>query len=500
MGTTVTGWPGPLAVADPAPIAELRAVLVDAGFDGPTVRDVLAVEGQMLARPGDAPVLRRRLASVEPLGTIASLFVLGLPLEAAFVQAAFAPLGLERLEALGLVETGSGFVHPRVRLVPHDDLLIVSDHPGDDQPDHVAGVHNPSLTLSHLTVRRPVATALDVGTGCGVQAILVSRHAGHVVATDLNERALNFAAFNALLNEAENVELRAGSFFEPVAGERFELVVTNPPYVISPETEYLFRDSELTGDRVSRRVVEAVPAVLEEGAFASVLVSWIHPPGEDWSTPLRAWVAGSGCDALLLHYHTEDPLTHTASWTRDRHADDPDAQEEMLERWLAYFDELGIEGIGYGAVVLRRRAAGTPHVLTHQLPPGLRPAGPHIERLFAAADYLEAIGDDRALLSERFVLVEAARVEQRVGLREGEWSIERIELLLTEGLRFNADIDPLIAHLLAGLDGHRTLEEAARNVAEAQGFDAVSLAERAAPVAREMVALGYLIPGRPQSV
>jgi hypothetical protein len=90
------------------------------------------------------------------------------------------------------------------------------------------------------------------------------------------------------------------------------------------------------------------------------------------------------------------------------------------------------------------------------------------------------------------MLEEAVRVEQRVVLREGEWSIERIELQLTEGLRFHADIDPLIAHLLAGLDGRRTVGEVASAVAETQGFDASALAERAVPVVREMVALGYL--------
>jgi hypothetical protein len=164
----------------------------------------------------------------------------------------------------------------------------------------------------------------------------------------------------------------------------------------------------------------------------------------------------------------------------------------MLERWLAYFDELGVEGIGYGAVVLRHRVGRTPHLLAHQLPPGLRPAGRHIERLFAAADFLDVLADDHALLGERLTLVEAARVEQRVALREGEWSIEQIELELTEGLLFHADIDPLIAHLLAGFDGRRTVGEVAQAVAEEQGFDAGALAERAVPVVREMVALGYL--------
>ena len=151
-----------------------------------------------------------------------------------------------------------------VRVVPHDELLIASDRqlePGADaRPDHVAGVHRPSLTLSHLTVRRPVETALDVGTGNGIQAILAARHSGRVVATDVNARALEFAAFNAQLNGVENVELREGSFFEPVEGERFGLVTCNPPYVISPESAFLFRDSGLEGDAVSRHVVERAPA------------------------------------------------------------------------------------------------------------------------------------------------------------------------------------------------------------------------------------------------
>ena len=130
---------------------------------------------------------------------------------------------------------------------------------------------------------------------------------------------------------------------------------------------------------------------------------------------------GSGCDALLLHYDTEDPLTHTASWTRDRYADDPDGQEAMLERWLAYFDGLGIEGIGYGArrsAPPRRRRACTCSPTSCRRACG-RP-GAHIERLFAAADYLGALGDDRALLvGAARPASRRARVEQRVRLRAG---------------------------------------------------------------------------------
>ena len=54
-----------------------------------------------------------------------------------------------------------------------------------------------------------------------------------------------------MLNGVANIEFRAGSFFEPANGEQFDLVVSNPPYVISPETELIFRDSGKLGDSVS---------------------------------------------------------------------------------------------------------------------------------------------------------------------------------------------------------------------------------------------------------
>ncbi len=488
-------WAGPLAVDDPSPIAELRHVLVEAGFDGPTVRDALGAEGQMLARPGDTPVLRRRLAGIEPLGTLATLFVLGSPVPEPAARRVFEPSSVERVERLGLVESAGGLVSPRVRLVPHDDLLIVSDVPdeAEEQPDHVAGIHNPSVTLAHLTIRRPVETALDVGTGSGIQAILAARHSARVVATDLSERALNFATFNAVLNGAEGIEFRAGSVFEPAAGERFGLLTCNPPYVISPETAYLFRDSGLAGDTVSRELIRDAPAVLAGGAFGSMLVSWIHTPGEDWSATLRTWLEGNGCDAILLNYGTQDPLTHASSWTRDRYANDAEGFEKALTRWLDYLGGLGAEGVGYGAVVLRRRESGRNWVRAYDLPPaGLRRSSDHLLRIFDAVDFLSGLDDDRALLAERFVLTECAEVEQRVSLRSGEWSIERIEVRLDDGLRFRAGVDPLIAHLLAGLDGRRTLAEVTEELATAQNLDRASLAERAVPVAREMFELGFL--------
>ena len=310
-------------------------------------------------------------------------------------------------------------------------------------------------------MRRPVDTALDVATGCGIQAILAARHAGRVVATDLNERALNYAAFNAVLNGADNIELRAGSYFEPAAGERFGLAVCNPPYVISPENDYLFRDSELPGDAVSEQVVRGLPATLEEGAFASAVVSWAHQSDEDWSARLRGWVEGSGCDALLLHYGTQDPA-HPRRQLDARHlrlAARPTSTPRSSAGSATWSSSASTASPTAASSSGGARACSN-WVRAYEIPiSGSRPAGTHIQRVFEAEDFLDALPDDAALLGERLALAEHAVVKQEVVLREREWTIDSMEISLDEGLRFRASIDPLIAHLLAALDGERTLGE-----------------------------------------
>ena len=487
---------GPLAVDDRAAIEELRHVLGAAGYEGEALRDALGEQGWGRAPGAERPLQRRRLAERGALGTIATLFALDATVPADEARHALAPLALERLEALGLLELAGGKASARVRLLPHNDLLLVSDRVDAASPqprDHVAGVQGPSVTLSHLTVRGRGASALDVGTGCGFQALLAARHADRVVATDLNERALNFAAFSALLSGAPNVEFRAGSLFDPVGDERFELVVCNPPYVVSPENASLVRDSGMRGDAVSREVVRRASSALAPGAFASVLVSWVHHPGEDWSTPLRGWVAGSACDVLLLHYATQDPLTHAASWAREPTAGDEAAFEAMLSRWLAYLAEEGIDGIAYGAVVLRRRDGGRNWVAAQSLPPsGLRPAGEQIRRVFAGHDFLARVADDAGLLGERFALAPAAVVEQRVVLRGGGWVSEAIEVRLEEGLCSRVQLDPAGAHLLSALDGKRTLAEVSAGLAAEHGAAAAEVAARGAALVRGLLELGVV--------
>ena len=65
--------------------------------------------------------------------------------------------------------------------------------------DHVLGVGGASTTLAQVTVRDERDHVLDLGTGCGIQALHASRHSRRVVGTDISRRALAFARFNAAL-------------------------------------------------------------------------------------------------------------------------------------------------------------------------------------------------------------------------------------------------------------------------------------------------------------
>lgn len=484
----------PLIAADRAEeIATLRRFLDDAGFDAPHIQELLRTENELLARPRDVAVHLRRLRGEESAAaTLVKLFVLGVTMERDVAEPSLAPLGTDFFEALALVREHEGGVRGTVRMVPHDEYVITSDRPDEEtSPDHVAGVHRPSATLADLTIRRPVARVLDVGTGNGIQALLAAAHAEHVVATDVNARALVFAQFNAHLNGVDNVEFREGSFLEPVAGERFDLIVANPPYVISPESEFLFRDSGLGGDRVSEQLVQALPAHLEDGGFATVMISWIQD-GDDAAARPRTWTQGSGCDAWIFHSRTDDALSTAAAWNRD--AKSSDEYAERIDRWVDYYRAEAIEALAYGGIVLRRRQ-GENWARTAELPSGrLSTASAHLERMFAAQDFLHSAGG-KHLLAGRFAFAEQTAIEQELTpSADGGWQTGELTLKLTEGLGFRAGLDEMTGRLVLRIKPQWTLRETLDGVADELGLDRDELHRAGTELVRRLIDLGFVVP------
>lgn len=471
-------------------------MLVLSSFTAEKIGDALGTGDEIVSRAAGIPVQVRQLEEHGGFGALVRLLILDLEVPVEQLAPAIVPLTVDDLARLHVVEDRNGVARPLVRIVPHDHLLITSDvrlRAGETAPaDHVPGVHRPSVTLAHLTVRRSVRSFLDLGTGCGVEGLLASPHAERVLATDVSPRAVNFAAFNAQLNLAPNIEYRAGSWFDPVGDERFETIACNPPYVISPASEYIYRDSGLVGDSVSEQVVRSVPAHLEEGGFATVQISWIADPDGDAADPVRRWVRDSGSDAWLLHYRTDKPLETAAVWNQ-MESGDPVRYAQLIDTWLAYYRELGIRGIAYGSLILRRRR-GANWFRMDPLPANrLKAATDHILRVFAAHDLLAGAADGDALLDQRIRMAPKATVEQRVRFHEGAPSIEEMTLTLDEGVGFQAGMEPQVLYLLTQLDGSRTLREAFAEGAKHEGVaDAERYARAGLPVARRMFELGFL--------
>ncbi|HEY6605182.1 MAG TPA: methyltransferase [Gaiellaceae bacterium] len=490
---------GPIALDQLGVIEELGRVLARIGYTGEAIRSTLGDDAYQ-GRTWDVPVHVRRLQAGTPVQTAIKLLFLGLPVEREEVEAAFVPLTGEDLRRLGLLQRGDSPLVASVRVVPHAELLLAGNRYPDETPggtpaDYVATVTAPSAILATLTARDNVRTALDVGTGSGIQALWAARHCDRVVAVDINPRALNLAAFNARLNGVRNIEFRQGNLFEPVAGERFDLIVSNAPYVVSPDTRYAFRDGGLASDAFCERLVKESLSHLEEGGFAELLISWILVDPE-WSSRPKSWVDGSGCDCWLLLGAERDPLTYAALWNEELKGDS-EAYAETLDRWLGYLGELGAEAVLEGAAILRRRTGACNWFRADRIPPGRpEPASEHVLRVFRSQSYLTGLSDDAALLDETLCLVERVRIEQELHCGDGGYVVDSMTLLLDEGLGFRAGVDQRTAALVPLLDGSRPLRESIDVAVSALALgpeDRQVFTRGALGVVREMLELGFVV-------
>ena len=437
------------------------------------IDDVLGEDAWQTALD-DVPVHERRLPQT-PLGTALRLFFLELPVRRADAERALGTDGVDALTRTQLATVGRE-VSPEVRIAPVDTLLLASDRlstdPTHDPPDYVS-TYTPTARLCDLlTPRQQVGRALDVGTGNGVHALLAARHSDQVVATDVNPRALAFTVLNAALSALTEVECRAGSLFDPVDGEEFDLITCNAPFVVSPERRWAYRDGSLDGDELSERIVRGAAGHLAEGGFATLCVSWL---GEDPDAPderVVEWVSGSGCDAWILAINEASPLEHAERWNAHLAADRT-AYGEALDRWTSYLEKLGAGVVTEGAVILRRRTGRNSNRIDEVDEDELEPADAQIRRAFAGRAAL----DGRDVRDLRLAAVDTLRVETRLGsgnsaarvsLEEGTWP--ELEVSLTTG------------ELVAGLDGRRTLRE-------------LSAAPETIDACRELLELGALTCG-----
>ncbi|ANW19576.1 DUF7059 domain-containing protein [Streptomyces clavuligerus] len=501
MSTTrvaVTGLPSPAA----AP--RLRDALLTGAFTADGLLDLLGAPAYAaLARSETVPALRAT-RSTGVLETLIRLFLLQCPVPAERARAA---LPLEQCLADGWLLRDGDAVRATVDVRPYggpegQDWYIVSDlgcavggaggSAGQDE-QVVLGVGGASTTLAGITVRTPVGSALDLGTGSGIQALHAAQHATRVTATDLNPRALHFTRLTLALSAAPEAELKEGSLFEPVGQDTFDLIVSNPPFVISPGARLTYRDGGMGGDDLCRSLVQQAGDRLNDGGYAQFLANWQHVDGEPWQERLRSWVP-RGCDAWIVQREVQDIAQYAELWLRDSgdHRGDPERYRRRYEEWLDEFEARGTRAVGFGWITLRKSGSERPSVVAEEWPhPVEQPLGATVRAHFDRQDYLRT-HDDAALLADHFALVPEVTQEQ-MGL-PGEEHPEHVVLRQNRGMRRATKVDTVGAGFAGACDGTLSAGRILDAIAQLIGEDPVLLRDRTPQALRLLVEEGFLEP------
>jgi SAM-dependent methyltransferase len=468
----------------------LRTALAESGYTPDAITELVRVS-RFVPPADELPVATQADETDERLGVLVTLLALGRGVPAATARAALAPAVLEDVQTTGLVTVDGGEATANYRVMPHAGLLLAGDGPRPGDRDVVSAFTDPSLTLAQLTPRTRRRSMLDLGTGSGILALLGAAHSDTVTAVDVNPRALMFARFNAALNECDNLELVEGSWFEPLAGRDFDLIVGNPPYVVSPDHEFTYRDSGMPGASMFESLCRETAAHLKPGGLAILLASWPHGSEDDWAGTPLTWATETGCDALVLCQATLDPLNHAVRWNVPPvRFLDPESLRETVARWLSYYRTIGAGAISFGTIALRRRTAGIGWASA--LKASTAPGGLASEQLVRVLDGQELIRslDDRDLLAKSFSLPNGIDISQRFQ-RPGERFVARPAMVrLADGLGVSAAVDPDALEVVFACDGRRPLSEIVDSLAARRGLDAQALARIAVGAIRELLAHG----------
>jgi methylase of polypeptide subunit release factors len=504
----------------------LHADLGAAGFTVAELDDLWGTDAAAALHRGERVPARRVLDArraahgvSDPLATLAELFLLAHPADRVSADNALPTLGVAGAAELGLVSVeassdagGAACVRALLDLRPYafSDALgdghwwILSDlgelalgHALGEQ--HVLGVGGASMTLSGLMLPTIARRVLDLGTGCGIQAMHAARFADEVVATDISERALGIAALNLALNGVDGVELRLGSLFEPVAGERFDRIVSNPPFVITPRAtgvpEYDYRDGGMTGDGVVEAVMRGAADHLEPGGVAQLLGNSETRDGADGLDRVRAW-AGS-LEHWIVEREVQQVTEYAETWVRDGGTRSGTAEfDRLYDAWLDDFVERGVTEVGFGYLVLRRPATdAAPRLRRTERADapldGVTGLGAHLSGALAAHDVVAAL-DDAALRATRLRV--AGDVTEERSYWPGAEDPSVIVLRQGGGLRRELRADPALAAVVGACDGELPLGVITDAVAELLGIDAARMGPALLAEVRELVIDGILQP------
>lgn len=369
--------------------------------------------------------------------------------------------------------------------------------PAQTKDDHVLGVGEASLSLLRATPLSASSKLLDLGTGCGIQALHAKNYAKEIVASDISPRCCELAfATLAINNQLDGVSIRQGSWFEPVANEKFATIVANPPFVVSSETiTHSYRDSGLNLDGATQLMVKESPSHLEEGGSATILGSWIHAKDEDYRQRLSSWFPETGVDAWIVERDNVDCALYISTWMKDSGRDPADPQwRDYAEKWLTHFADNGVESIGFGVIYLRKTNRPT-SVLIEELtaPEGdalATECNPRWERWNNLMNW-----DTESLLAQHFYLAPTVVISKTYQPSPSGQGTEQTQLTIsrTDMPSYRHEIDEPLLQILNGICAEGLcIEDVAKLMCGARGWDWGALKPHLIEVIKSLYLHGFI--------
>ena len=452
----------------------------------PTLRDLPS------RRLGNLPDLLGRTAELTPLHVLLRWFFLGAPLESESVAGLVpAPLVTQMVE-MGMLIPDGGRLTPTVMLTPLENLLFAADPARTlESPEASAMVSWPNPTtraLQMFTIRRPSQATLDLGTGCGILAVLASHHSRQVVATDLNPRATEFARFNVWLNGVKNVDCLTGDTFEPVQGRTFDLIVSNPPFFVTPSSEQMYCENSMELDGYCRELIRAAPSYLNENGFLQITLEWVQVRGQSWQDRLAGWLEDTGCDAWVLRSYARSAAAYASERIGRIMPYSPLTANQRFDEWMAYYRARQVEEIQGGILAMHRRSGRNWIRIEEVSSLDCRePFGESVLELFANQGSLETDRSMDQMMAWKPRLPSDVRIDQQLRLEAGEWKPSLMQLRRPGGLPSSLTLDPLVADFLRRCDGSRTLGDLGRDLAATVKIDPEQVRQQCCAVMRKLV-------------
>lgn len=502
-----------------------------------------------------APALWFARTSSAPLAVVARLFLLADAVPTASAEDALGADLVSALQAAGLLvpadagEPRSGDPSPgeyseeserrlvsSVSIAPYslpvgvprlagrrkpDTLYLASDFGTLTRPevldgDFVLGLGGAGRTLIEITPREAVTTAADIGTGCGIQALALALHADTVIATDISERALEFTRLNAQINEIGNIETRQGSLLEPLHGQTVDLLVTNPPFVITPQAargQFEYRDGGMPGDQLMRSLVRDIPHHLSDGGQAAMLGNWEvgqpdaeagpsawHKAAQDEAASADEAAVGTAAvgqtSLMVIEREQLSPTAYAHTWIRDggvvRASEKWNADTAA---WLNDFASRGVEQIAFGWVRFKRNAGGEPVVAAHRVsgPLGANAAGvaAFLDTRMAMLEWL-AGAEDSEIADTAFV--RGSDIVEHRHHTPGSENPSVIEMAQGTGFGQTLTVDTALAAFIGVADGTMTLRTVAGALAALLEVDSDKLCQQLVEQVRDILPLGFVYP------